>query len=622
MKELNMNLPKRVLAAVCILIFGAVGMSCSATARNQALQSEASFNGKIAINAKDSVPDWPSPPTAPEGAPNVVLILLDDVGFGDIGTFGGPARTPALDRLAAEGLRYNRFHTSGVCAPTRAALLSGRNQHRVGWGSFGGGGYPGYNGIWKKNAASIAEVLKSNGYSTAAFGKWHSTPLDEVSPVGSFDRWPTSRGFEYFFGNMHGNGSQWEPQLWRNTVKLPLDPMQSGVHLTTRLTDEAIAWMDTHQTLAAEKPYFIYFATEATHVPHHVGKEWIEKYRGQFDQGWDVLREQIFARQKKLGVIPADAKLTPRPKELPAWKSLSADQRRLLARQMEVYAAFVEHTDHEVGRLLQAVRESPHADNTLILYIVGDNGGNEPRCGINGADNLGNHFSGQSDSLDDQLERMDELGGPLNGWSNCYSIGWAWAGNTPFQWTKEVASHFGGTRNPLLVSWPERIKDRGGLRSQFSHVTDVATTVYAAAGIKPPEVFEGERQLSLDGISLLDSFDQPNAPGRHVQYFEFEGNRAIYQDGWIAAARHFIPWVVTADNALVGPDGTRSDFNQDRWELYHIDRDFSEANDLATQYPGKLMELQALFDTQARLNDVYPLGGGCYAGNCKPKYQH
>lgn len=598
-----------VLCGLSVRAFAADRADEPSLTENVLPYAAAVFKGRITVSVKDSLPEWPKPLTPPQGAPNILLILLDDVGFADTSTFGGPAQTPELDRLAAEGLRYNRFHTAAVCAPSRAALLSGRNQHRIGYGSFGGGGFPGYDGIWKKNAASIAEILKYNGYSTGAFGKWHSTPLEDVSPVGPFDRWPTGRGFEYFFGNMFGNGSQWEPVIWRNTEQLPPSSTGSGVHLTTRLTDEAITWLHTHESLAPDKPYFMYFATEATHVPHHVPKEWIAKYRGQFDQGWDKLREQIFARQKKLGVIPADADLTPRPKELPAWDSLSPDQRRLLARQMEVYAGFMAHTDYEVGRLIQAVREGPHGDNTLIMYIVGDNGTNEPRGGVNGSDNMSVHYSGgKDDSVRDQLRRVDELGGPLH--ENIYGIAWAWLGSTPFQWTKEVASHFGGTRNPLVVSWPARIKDRGGLRSQFAYLTDIAATIYDAAGIKFPEVVDGVKQLPLDGVSLLETFDRADAPSRrHVQYFEWEGNRAIYQDGWMASARHFIPWVINKENTVAYPDGSHSDFSLDHWELYHVDQDFSQAHDLAARYPDKLKKLQALFDSEARRNDVYPLAG-------------
>ena len=596
----------RPLAVILTAAVVTVGGGWSATLRANEYE-EGQFKGKIAANAKDSMPDWREAFSVPKGAPNILLILLDDVGFADTSTFGGFAQTPVLDRLAAEGLRYNQFHTAAICSPTRAALLSGRNQHRIGYGSFGGVGYPGYDGIWKKNAVSVAELLRRNGYSTAAFGKWHNTPFQEISPIGPFDRWPTGLGFEYFYGNLLGMSSQWEPELWRNTQMVaPPATAEQGYHFTTDITDEAIRWLHTHESLAPEQPYFLYFATEAAHLPHHVPKEWIEKYRGRFDQGWDQLREEIFARQKRLGVIPATADLTPRPKELPAWNTLSADAKRLFARQMEVYAAYVAQTDHEIGRLIQVVKDGPNAANTLILYIVGDNG-TESVGGVNGTDNLSAYVGDKNDPVADQLKHIDQLGGPQ--FENLYAAGWAWMGSTPFQWVKHVASHFGGTRNPLVVSWPARIKDHGGVRSQFSYVTDVAPTLYEAAGIEFPEVVDGVKQLALDGVSLLEGFDRAEAPSRHrVQYFEAEGNRGIYHDGWIAAARHFIPWVVSKENTGILPSD--ADFGRDHWELYHVAEDFSEAHDVAARYPDKLKALQALFDSEARQNNVYPLGAG------------
>lgn len=546
--------------------------------------------------AKEARPEWPQPPKAPQGAPNIVLILLDDVGFAASSTFGGPAQTPVLDRLAARGLRYNNFHTTALCSPTRAALLTGRNDHRAGFGNVmeGVSGFPGYNGIWKKSTVSVAEVLRRNGYSTAAFGKWHNTPYWEISPVGPFDRWPTSLGFDYFYGFQGGAQSQWEPRLYRNTtvVEPPATPAQ-GYHFTTDITDEAIRWLQTHASVVPDKPYFLYFATGATHEPHHVPKEWIEKYRGQFDQGWDKLREEIFARQKALGVIPAGAELTPRPAELPAWDSLSADQKKLLARQMEVYAGFLAHTDHEVGRLLQAVGEGPQADNTLILYIVGDNGGSG-EGGPEGHDVPAEDM--RPVPVQTRLQHLDELGSELL--TNNYSAAWAWAADAPFQWMKQVASHYGGTTDPLIVVWPARIKDQGGVRTQFAHVNDVAPTIYELTGIRFPAVVDGVEQLSLDGTSFAYTFDNAQAPSRHrMQVFEQMGSRAIYQDGWVAAARHAVPW-----------DWHRSsDFEHDRWELYHVAEDYSEAHDLSAQFPAKLKSLQGLFDAEARRNLVYPL---------------
>jgi arylsulfatase A-like enzyme len=551
------------------------------------------FKGKVTLSAKDSVPNWPQPAQAPAGAPSVVVILLDDIGFADTSTFGGIAQTPELTRLAAAGLRYNNFNTTATCSPTRAALLSGRNHHRVGFGvAEAVAGFPGYNFVWKKSTVSIPEVLRRSGYSTAAFGKWHNTPPWEMSPLGPFDHWPTGSGFEYFYGFMGGREDEWEPSsLYRNTI--PVEPPatpQQGYHLTTDLTNEAIRWLHTHESLAPGKPYFLYFATGAVHSPHQAPREWIDPYRGKFDRGWDSLREEVFQRQKQLDVIPVDAELTPRPQSVPAWDSLSADQKKLFARQMEVYAGFISHTDHEVGRLLKAVQQGPGGDNTLVLYIVGDNGAS-PEGGIDGSmDAL--------TSVEDQLKHLEDLGGPLIP-SNEYSDGWAWLGATPFKGWKWVASYFGGVRNPMIVSWPTRIKRGGGLRRQFTHVNDVAATIYDVTGIHLPSVVDGVKQQPLDGVSFAYTFDHPDSPSRHrIQYFEMVGNRAIYDDGWVAAATHFDPASKTT------PD---LNFASDRWQLYHVDTDFSEAHDLATEYPGKLRGLRQLFDHEARKNEVYPL---------------
>lgn len=572
----------------------------------QATDSTAPFKGKIEISARDSVPDWPEPHRAPQGAPNIVLILLDDIGFADTDAFGGMARTPELGALAARGLRYNNFNTTATCSPTRAALLSGRNHHRVGFGVADLAGFPGYDFVWKKSAVSFAEVLRRNGYHTAAFGKWHNTPPWEINPLGPFDHWPTALGFEYFYGFMGGRENEWEPSsLYRNTT--PVEPSatpQQGYHLTTDLTDEAVRWLRTHESLAPEAPYFLYFATGAVHSPHQAPREWIDAYHGKFDAGWDILREEVYRRQKHLGVIPADARLTRRPDSVPAWSSLTAAQRKLFARQMEVYAGFISHTDHEVGRLLRAVQAMPGADNTLILYIVGDNGAS-PEGGLNGSVDASN-------SVGDQLSHLEELGGPLIP-SNEYSDGWAWMGATPFKGWKWVASYFGGVRNPMIVTWPARIKDHGGLRSQFTHVNDVAATLYEVTGIQFPSVVDGIEQLPLDGVSFAYTFGDARAASRHhVQYFEMVGNRAIYDDGWVAAASHFDP--SSADmTAGIAPD---IDFSKDRWELYDVNTDFSEAHDVAAQYPNRLKELQSLFDREARRNGVYPLGaiGTSHAG--------
>ena len=556
------------------------------------------FNGKI-DKRDSSKPDWPQHPKAHSGAPNVVLILLDDVGFGASSTFGGPIDTPAFQQLADNGLRYNRFHVNAMCSPTRAALLAGRNSHQMGFGNIAelASGYPGYNSLWPKESASIAEVLKDNGYSTSAFGKWHNTPMWEVNAAGPFDRWPTGLGFEYFYGFMSAQTSQWEPTLYRNT--LPVDPLVvrgAGDHLTTDLVDDAIGWVHRHDALASEKPFFLYFATGATHVPHHVSQDWIAKYKGRFDEGWDVLRQRTFERQKQLGVIPANTELTPRPKEMPAWDSLSADQKKLVTRQMEVYAAFLAQTDYEVGRLLASIRADGHNEDTIVFYISGDNGSSaegtpEGRDGAN--------IDGKALSITERLEKVDDLGGEL--FLNHFATAWAWSMNTPFQWAKEVASHLGGTRDPLIVSWPGHITKPGGIRSQFTHLIDVAPTIYELASITPPIEVNGIKQTPLEGVSFAYTFDHPNAPSRHnTQYFEMLGSRGIYKDGWWAGSFNHIPWPTEKNAFNAGPEPKP-------WELYHLDEDFSQAHDVAAQYPDKVKELEALFDSEAKRNHVYPL---------------
>ncbi|MSU48678.1 MAG: arylsulfatase [Opitutus sp.] len=557
------------------------------------------FKGKIGLIGRESTPDWPAPARARPGAPNILLILLDDIGFGATSTFGGVARTPEIDRLAAGALVYNRFHTTALCSPTRAALLTGRNHHQVGFGDVAEAatGYPSYNAMWNRATVSVAEVLRQNGYSTSAFGKWHNTPPWEVSPAGPFDRWPTGLGFEYFYGFQGGATSQYEPRLYRNTLAVePAKTPAQGYHLTTDLVDDAIHWLNDHETVAVGKPYFLYFATGAVHSPHHVPEKWIRSYQGRFDTGWDRLRVDTFQRQKKLGVIPAGAELTPRPAPLPAWDTLTADQRKVLARQMEVYAGFVEHTDYEIGRLIERVRRGPDGDNTLILYIVGDNGGSAEGGYWGTEASRVAVYVGQTPQAAASVEHIAELGGPQH--DNNFGVGWGWATTAPFQWMKQFASHFGGVRNPLLVSWPKGIASRG-LRSQFHHVNDIAPTLYEVTGITFPDTVNGVAQLPIEGTSLVYSFADAAAPGRHRrQYFEMIGNRAIYEDGWVAAAHHGIPWQ---------PETKTGQIAGDRWELYNIDEDFSEARDLAARHPAKLQELKALFDREAERNQIYPI---------------
>jgi arylsulfatase A-like enzyme len=534
---------------------------------------------------------------APVGAPNVVIVLIDDIGFGHASTFGGPIQMPTLQSLADSGLRYNRFHTTALCSPTRTALLTGRNHHVNNAGAIMelATGFPGNTGVRPNSVAPLAETLRLNGYSTAAFGKYHETAPWEASVSGPFDRWPTRSGFDKFYGFIGGETNQWAPAVYDGVarVEIPHDP---SYHFTTDMTDQAIAWTRFQQALTPDKPFFIYFAPGATHAPHHVPKEWIDKYKGQFDQGWDKLREETLARQLRRDVVPAGTRLTARPAEIPAWDGLSADQKRLFSRQMETFAGFGEHTDHEVGRLVQAIRDMGKLENTLFLYIVGDNG-SSAEGGPDGTYNEILALNGIVSDVSSQLAHIDEWGGPST--FPHFSIGWAHAGNTPFQWTKQVASHFGGTRNPMVVHWPARIQARGELRSQFHHVIDVAPTVLEAARLPQPTVVNGTKQRPMDGVSMAYSFGDAKAKGRRTtQYFEMFGNRAIYHDGWVAATRHSIPWLMVPKLPA---------FEQDRWELYHVDRDFSQAEDLAAKNPGKLKELQALFVKEAIRNHVFPL---------------
>lgn len=585
------------LGCLAPVAFAAV-FAYTAAAQEVLPRPDQPYNGKIGKTFADSQQDFPQPLSAPNGAPNVVLILLDDLGFGQPGTFGGPISTPNLDKLAGQGLRYNRFHTTGICSPTRAALLTGRNHHQVATGTITelSTGFPGYNSVWPQATASIAKVLAGNGYSTAAWGKWHNTPDWETSPIGPFQRWPTGLGFEYWYGFHGGETSQWEPQLFRNEI--PVEPgkrPEDGYHLTEDLVDDAIAWMNRQEAIAPEKPFFAYFATGAAHAPLHVPQEWADKFKGHFDQGWDKVREETLNRQKKLGLVPADTKLTPRPKELEAWESLSADAKKLYARHQEVFAGFVAHTDHHLGRLLNAVAALPDADNTLIIFIAGDNGPSAEGS-VTGTLNNMMTQNGVADTVEAQMKKLDELGGRLH--ENHYPVGWAWAGSSPFQWMKRVPSHFGGTRNGLVVTWPKKIADKGGLRTQFHHVIDVAPTIYSAAGVTPPQAVNGIAQIPMAGVDMTYTFADAKAPGtRGTQYFETGGHRAIYQDGWVAASFHGVPW------ALTGSLG----FEDNKWELYNIENDFSQAVDLAAQKPEKLKELQAVFDQEAKKFGVYPL---------------
>jgi len=513
-------------------------------------------------------------------APNVVLVLLDEVGFAASSTFGGPTQTPTLDALAREGLRFNRFHTTGICSPTRAALLSGRNAHAVGIGAVMdvADERPGYMGVHTQDAATLAQILRDQGYNTAAFGKWHQTPPWEASQSGPFDRWPTGQGFEKFHGFMGGETDQFEPTLYEGTTPV-LRPAGDHNHLTEDLADHAVAWMQAQHSVTPGK---LYFAPGATHAPLQVPEAWFEPYRGRFDEGWDRLREKILARQKQLGVVPENTALTARPAGLPDWESLGAQDRAIAARLMEVYTGFLAHTDAQVGRLVQALREAGLFDDTLFIYIVGDNGASA-EGGLGGSLNYMGALQGLREDRGRMLTRLDRFGN-RDAYAH-YPAAWAWAMVTPFQWTKTVASHFGATRNPMVMTWPKRITDRGGLRSQFGHVNDILPTVLEAAGVAAPAVVNGIQQKPLDGVSLVYSFADARAPERHsTQYFEVFGHRAIYHEGWMASALHTRrPWQGIASE--------ERPFSADRWELYDLRTDFSQAHDLAVQQPERLRRL-------------------------------
>ena len=533
---------------------------------------------------------------APAGAPNVVIVLIDDLGFGATSTFGGPIRTEVLDRLAGNGVRYNNFHTTALSSPTRAALKSGRNHHQVNMGFITemATGMPGNTGQVPSRTAPLAEMLRLNGYATAAFGKWHETAAWEASVAGPFDRWPTRQGFDKFYGFLGGETNQWAPFLYDGTavVELPNDP---NYHFMTDMTEKARAWIKYQKALTPDKPAFIYFAPGATHAPHHVPKEWIAKWKGKFDQGWDKLREETLAQQIKMGVVPAGTKLAPKPPAIKDWDTLSADEKRLFAHQAEVFAAFVEYTDHEIGRMLAAFDEVGEADNTLVVYIAGDNG-TSGEGGQNGMFNEYTYFNGVQEKTEDMLKLLDKWGGPET--YPHMAAGWAVALDAPFGWMKQVPSDFGGTRNGMVVSWPKGIKAKNALRTQFGHVIDVAPTVLQAAGLPEPKVVNGVPQVPMAGKSLMATFDDPNAKGRTTQYFEIAGNRAIYHDGWYARTIHKAPWE---------PKPRRTLADNSAWQLYDVRSDFSLANDLAAKHPKKLAEMQALFLTEAARNGALPM---------------
>jgi arylsulfatase A-like enzyme len=558
------------------------------------------FTGQQGRLFGDSTPRRLTNPIGVTGAPNVLVVILDDVGFGACGTFGGPVPMPALDRVAAAGLRYNQFHTTALCSPTRASLLTGRNHHAVHMGGITetANSFPGYDSVLPPEAATVAQVLRMSGYSTGAFGKWHLIPSWEQNPAGPFDRWPTGTGFDRFYGIIGAEASQWEPPVYDQTTPISPHVGRPGYHLAEDLAEQAITWIERQRVSSPDRPFFCYLAMPSCHAPHHVAPEWSDRFRGAFDGGWDELRKTIFDRQLSMGVIPSDTTLTPRPEQVPAWDDYPERYRPVASRLMEVFAGFLAHTDAQVGRVLDAIEALDIMDNTLVVYITGDNGASAEGT-IHGAWSAPSFQNGVPEDPEWLLAHMDDFGSARC--ENHFNVGWAWALDSPFQWMKQVASHFGGTRNGMALSWPARIADAGGLRNQFHHVIDIAPTIYAAAGITPPTHVNGIEQLPFDGTPMSYSFDDAAAPStRTTQYFEVLGNRGIYHDGWMASCFHGrVPWIRMQGYEFDGP--------QEVWELYHVAEDFSQSVNLAEARPDKLAELQAVFHDEAIRNNVYPL---------------
>ena len=597
-------LSRRTFMKLVTATAGAAGLSAAApSATVQAKEGggvmlpapDAPNKGTSAFFAKDATYPAIEPVRPPAGAPNVLIVLIDDMGFGASSAFGGPIHMPTLERLADDGLRYTRFHNCALCSPTRQALLTGRNCHSVEMGAITemASSVPGYTSVRPNTAATIAEVLRLNGYNTAAYGKMHQTPVWEVSTSGPFDHWPTGEGFEDFYGWVAAETNQWAPTLVQGTtpVEPPDDP---DYHVTPDLVDHAIAWVQSQQALTPDKPFFMYLSFGATHAPHHVPPEWIEKYRGKFDQGWDALREETIARQKELGVVPPDTQLTARSEGIKAWDELSADEKHLATRLMETYAGFAEHTDHHAGRLIDALENMGVLDNTLVIYIAGDNGASAEGT-QSGTFNEMITLNGLGVPIEEQLAHIDDIGTPNS--YNHYPIGWAHAMDCPYQWTKQIASHWGGTRTGMAMRWPAGFQATGEVRHQFHHVIDIVPTILECAGLPEPDVVNGVTQKPIEGVSMAYTFDDPAAPERRTtQYFEMFGNRGIYHNGWSAVTRH---------SNLFGP--VSQDWSEDVWELYDGSTDWSQAHDLAAEMPEKLAELQQLFLIEAAKYNVFPL---------------
>ena len=581
---------------------------------NQLPAPEPKFGGVIKDNAKDSKPWWPPTIVPPKRAPNVLLIMTDDQGYGVSGTFGGVIPTPSLDRIAKSGLRYTEFNSTALCSPTRAALITGRNHHSVGFGVITelSTGFPGYDSVIGPDNATVGRILKDNGYATSWFGKNHNTPAYQYTVAGPFDQWPVGMGFDYFYGFMGGETDQWTPYLFQNNKQIFPWVGKPGYNLTTDMADEAISYMKELNAAAPDKPFFLYYVPGGSHSPHQPKAEWVDKFKGKFDMGWNALRDQIFANQKRLGVIPDTAKLTDWPDSLPKWETLSADQKKLFARQAEVYAGYTAYTDYEIGRVIQQVEDMGQLDNTLIIYIDGDNG-TSPEGTLSGTPNQYTSYNGILDfPIDEQLKFYDAWGSA--GSYPHMAVAWSWAFDTPFKYTKQIASHFGGTRQGMAISWPDRIKDAGGVRHQFHHIIDIVPTILEAAGIRAPQMVDGIKQKPIEGVSMVYTFDKANANApstRTTQYFEMIANRGIYHDGWYAnTTPPHGPWILNA------PLPEPKDY---KWELYNLSEDYSQANDLAAKMSGKLKEMQKLFAQEAAKYQVLPLNNDTFARSLAPR---
>src|SRR5438477_6695193 len=572
------------------------------------------FGGVIKEAATDSKPYWPPRVVPPKGAPNVLLIMTDDQGYGVSGTFGGVIPTPALDRVAKAGLRYTEFNSTALCSPTRAALITGRNHHSSGFGVITelSTGYPGYDSIIGEDNATVGRILKGNGYATSWFGKNHNTPAYQYTVAGPFNQWPVGMGFDYFYGFMGGETDQWTPYLFQNNKQIFPWIGKPGYNLITDMADEAIGYMKELNAAAPDQPFFVYYVPGGSHSPHQPKAEWVERFKGKFDMGWNVMREQIFANQKRLGVIPANAKLTDWPDSLPKWDTLSADEKKLFARQAEVYAGYTAYTDNEIGRVIQQVQDMGKLDNTLIIYICGDNG-TSPEGTLLGTPNQYTAYNGILDFPVAKQLKFYEAWGSAATYPHM-AVAWSWAFDTPFKWTKQIASHFGGTRQGLAISWPGHIDDPGGIRTQFHHIIDIVPTILEVTGIQAPEYVNGIKQKPIEGVSMAYTFDKANANApstRKTQYFEMISNRGIYNEGWYANTTPPVaPWVLNAP---------MPDVNNYKWELYNLDQDYSQANDLAAKMPDKLKEMQALFAQEAKKYGVYPLDNSQFQRAIAPR---